>query len=135
MYQNYDGAEEHYLKAINLHWRSPDAHYNLGCLLQHHKGDLVEAEKQYRHAIKCDPKHGMAQYNLGWMLEKVGHGVGPLGFCVAVSVRSPPRCFLKYWRGKRWKSEGDMNVRETHLCAPFGSGRRAFWEPIARVLG
>lgn len=31
----------------------------------------MEAEKQYRHAVKCDPKHGMAQYNLGWVLEKV----------------------------------------------------------------
>lgn len=72
--QDYDAAEEHYLKAINLHWRSPDAHYNLGCLLQHHKGDVTEAEKQYRHAIKCDPKHGMAQYNLGWVLEKVSRG-------------------------------------------------------------
>lgn len=69
--QNFEAAEEHYKKAISLDWRSPDAHYNLGCLLQHQTNDLAEAERQYRHAIKCDPKHGMAQYNLGWVLEKV----------------------------------------------------------------
>lgn len=69
--QNFELAEEHYRKAISLQWRSPDAHYNLGCLLQHHKDDMAGAEEQYRSAIKCDPKHGMAQYNLGWVLEKV----------------------------------------------------------------
>ena len=76
--KNFDAAEEHYREAINLHWGSADAHYNLGCLLQHQRNDLVEAERQYRQAVTCDPAHGLAQYNLGWALEKVGINSGAI---------------------------------------------------------
>lgn len=91
--QNYEAAEEHYRKAISLDRRSPDAHYNLGCLLQHQTNDLVEAERQYRQAIKRDPKHGMAQYNLGWVLEKVSHTVR----------RTYTKVLLKNYTNKRLK--------------------------------
>lgn len=81
---------------------------------------MVEAERQYRHAVKCDPKHGMAQYNLGWMLEKVFYFI-LLRNTTIVTIRLPSKATVAELRFTFKGSSTGFTGFLTHLLfeAPF----------------
>jgi tetratricopeptide (TPR) repeat protein len=66
--KDYDGAERHYRKAIEL---GPTAlrYNNLGTLLKDVRKDYDGAEKMYRKAIDLDSKKTNARWNLSTILE------------------------------------------------------------------
>lgn len=91
--QKVDLAEEQYRRAIDLQWKSPDAHYHLGCLLQHERNDMLGAESQYRLAVKHDPRCSVAHYNLGWLLEKVDGILPPCATTIEGHARQRKRTY------------------------------------------
>ena len=52
---SYDGAEQHYRRAIAIDPEDGHAHYNLGVLLEN-KADYGGAEQHYRRARAIDPE-------------------------------------------------------------------------------
>ena len=58
-----DGAKETFEKVVDSDGSNKFGHYNLGYIAQT-QNDNGEAEKQYREAIKSDPKFTSALYNL-----------------------------------------------------------------------
>jgi tetratricopeptide (TPR) repeat protein len=66
--KDYDGAERHYRKAIEL---APTAakYTNLGALLKNVRKDYDGAENMYRKAIELNPKLTAAHWNLSCILE------------------------------------------------------------------
>jgi tetratricopeptide (TPR) repeat protein len=72
--KDYDGAELHYRKVIELKPSYALAHYalthnNLGTLLKDVRKDYDAAEKHYRKAIELDPKCTSPLWNLSLILE------------------------------------------------------------------
>ena len=53
--EDYDGAEQHYRRAIAIDPEDGHAHYNLGVLLEN-KADYGGAEQHYRRARAIDPE-------------------------------------------------------------------------------
>ena len=60
---NLDDAKKDLEKVLDTDGANKFAHYNLGYIAQT-QGDEGEAEKQYREAVKTDPKFTSALYNL-----------------------------------------------------------------------
>ena len=71
--KDYDGAERHFRKAIELDptAASSKTHNNLGNLLKNVRKDYDGAEKLYRKAIELDPSYALAHNNLGNLLKDV----------------------------------------------------------------
>ncbi len=66
--KDYDGAERHFRKAIEL--KPTAAKYsNLGALLKNVRKDHAGAEQMFRKAIELDPKLTAARWNLSVILE------------------------------------------------------------------
>lgn len=61
-------AQDAYRRALALDPSDPDAHVNLGRLLQE-QGRLEEAARHYREALRLMPRHATAAFNLGTVLE------------------------------------------------------------------
>ena len=66
-----DAATDELREAIRLAPEFPDAHYNLGGVLQS-QGATFQAIAAYRQAIAFDPTYGEAHNNLGALLENIG---------------------------------------------------------------
>lgn len=66
-----DGAEEAYLRVIQLDPQNEFAYYNLG-LISQTRGDLVSAESSYRTAITIDPDFVAALFNLAILRTDAG---------------------------------------------------------------
>src|SRR4029077_19160131 len=64
--------------AIELFPGDVKARNNLGMLLLK-KGDLEEAVREFRQAVKLDPKLGMIHVNLGLALRGLGHREEAIG--------------------------------------------------------
>jgi Flp pilus assembly protein TadD len=60
---NFQEAEAHYLKAIEIDGSCGVAHNNMGILFLHEKKPK-EAEVHFRQAIELNPHYAKAQYNL-----------------------------------------------------------------------
>ena len=60
-----DRAMHFYQKAIDAERTNVSAALNLGRLYQSYKKDLERAKKLYEFVLEIDPKHQLAQYNLG----------------------------------------------------------------------
>ena len=67
--KDYDGAKQHYRKAIELDPSGGAYHNNLADLLMK-GGDLGEAEKEILKAIKIDPQVALSHMTYGEILEK-----------------------------------------------------------------
>jgi len=61
-------ALDAYRRSLALDPNDPDAHVNLGRLLQE-TGRLEEAARHYRDALRLSPRHATAAFNLGTVLE------------------------------------------------------------------
>lgn len=73
--QQFAKAKEHYQAAINTDIFPPlklGAYNNLGNLLKD-EGDLTNAEKAYKAALKIDPNFAIGHYNLGLTLKASGN--------------------------------------------------------------
>ena len=73
--QQFAKAKEHYQAAINTDIFPPlklGAYNNLGNLLKD-EGDLANAEKAYKAALKIDPNFAVGHYNLGLTLKAGGN--------------------------------------------------------------
>ncbi len=66
-----DGAEEAYLRVIQLDPQNQFAYYNLG-LISQTRGDMVSAESSYRTAIAIDPDFVVALFNLAILRADAG---------------------------------------------------------------
>jgi Tfp pilus assembly protein PilF len=65
-------ARVHFLAALRLHPDYPEAHYNLGAVLEE-QGDLTGAEQQLRKAMKNDsPVSWKTHHVLGLVFKKQG---------------------------------------------------------------
>jgi tetratricopeptide (TPR) repeat protein len=63
-----DGAIKEYRQALAANPRNADAHQRLGFLLYNVKQNLEEGLRHTREAVKLDPAHGRARYDLGMAL-------------------------------------------------------------------
>ena len=66
--KDYDGAERHYRKAIELD-STATRYNNLGALLKDVRKDYDGAEKMFRKAIELNPKHTHARWSLSYIFE------------------------------------------------------------------
>ena len=66
-----EGAEDAYLRVIQLDPQNKFAYYNLG-LISQTRGDLVGAESSYRTAITIDPDFTTALFNLAILRTDAG---------------------------------------------------------------
>ena len=65
-----DKAPDAYKQAIRLDPKNADAHVNLGRLYQL-KGDLKHAKRHYELALRANPVHQLAFYNLGTVFDEL----------------------------------------------------------------
>jgi serine/threonine-protein kinase len=66
-------AEREFRAALRLQPDNPDAHYNLGHVLEGQgPGRAAEAEREYREALRTQPDYPDAHYNLGVLLAGQG---------------------------------------------------------------
>jgi glycosyltransferase involved in cell wall biosynthesis len=80
--QQFAKAKEHYQAAINtnvLPALKLGAYNNLGNLLKD-EGDLANAEKAYKAALKIDPNFAIGHYNLGMTLKAGGNLVDAIAY-------------------------------------------------------
>jgi tetratricopeptide (TPR) repeat protein len=80
--QQFAKAKEHYQAAINTNVLSAlklGAYNNLGNLLKD-EGDLTNAEKAYKAALKIDPNFAVGHYNLGMTLKAGGNLVDAIAY-------------------------------------------------------
>ncbi len=75
------------------------AHHNLGCAL-YEKGQLQEAEDQYREAIRIYPGYCLAHMNLALALEKQGKDKEALRYYYRASELNPTSALSHYYIGK-----------------------------------
>merc|ERR1712167_263403 len=66
--KDYEGAERHYRKAIELDPNGAEVHYSLGVVL-HERKDYDGAEKMYQKAIDLDPSYVAPLWNLSLILK------------------------------------------------------------------
>ena len=61
--RHFDAAVEHVRRAINIDMKRPEAFNLLGALLEM-RGEMLEAQKQYRIALQVDPTYKPARDNI-----------------------------------------------------------------------
>ena len=70
--QQYDSAQESFLKAIEKDANNADGYYGLGGIYNYQK-KFKDAEQVFKSVLKIDPTHHNAWYSLGYTYELMGN--------------------------------------------------------------
>ena len=70
--QQYDSAQESFLKAIEKDANNADGYYSLGGIYNYQK-KFKDAEQAFKSVLKIDPTHHNAWYSLGYTYELMGN--------------------------------------------------------------
>ena len=70
--EQYDSAQEAFLKAIEKDVNNADGYYGLGGIYNYQK-KFKDAEHAFKSVLKIDPTHHNAWYSLGYTYELMGN--------------------------------------------------------------
>ena len=70
--EQYDSAQEAFLKAIEKDVNNADGYYGLGGIYNYQK-KFKDAEQAFKSVLKIDPTHHNAWYSLGYTYELMGN--------------------------------------------------------------
>lgn len=111
--RNLPAAMRELSKAAELDPANPDIDISLGLAYQA-RGDLRDAEKHFRSAIRKKPDYAEAHNNLGIVLSRTGRGDEAISeFEAAVANVMYPTPEAAYFNmGEEYRSRGDMKKAE-----------------------
>lgn len=120
--------------AQRLGLEAPDAHYNFGNTLQS-LGRLDEAERAYREALRLDPLHQLALYDLARLRWRQGDEAFDADLILAAqqhpqSPHPPAMRAQLLWRAERYDEAADA-YRQALVNAPQTAG---FHDGLGRCL-
>jgi protein O-mannosyl-transferase len=103
----WKNSEVLFRRAIDVTGNNYLAHYGLGCVLSG-KGDINQAVKEYREALKCNPKFIEAYNNLGSALFLKGDEDGAIRCYLAALSLNPHRADIFQNIGAAYYRKGNM---------------------------
>lgn len=125
-------AVENYQRVLEIapHWI--EAHINLGVAF-YQMGRLEEAHAEFSAAVQLDPLNGIAQYNLGCILEERGETLAAIEHLRRAAAAMPAHADVHFNLALAYEKNGEPRLAKEQWMLYLRYAPHGYWSDQARA--